>query len=194
MVRFPRFPRRATVLTLLMVLFVGTLSAQTFASLRLVERPAPEGFENARRYEIAYLDKDGNELGEKDFPATAKMTDMEFIQAALVREIRTKEYEAQGFKVDIHQVLPTTIEEILSLVAEDFPSGSSHWDPANRQRLATYLRNDPQALVLYKMNVWAETVDGVSEETVPLILRLKQCPGQRDLLTFFFVTTLKYQE
>ncbi|NLI78943.1 MAG: hypothetical protein GX442_21190 [Candidatus Riflebacteria bacterium] len=166
------------------------LVAATFDTIRLEPRLAPAGWENARRYEIAYLATGGEELGEPDFPLHAKAQEIDFIMAGVVRELLAREYGPKGVKADTQAVATATADEILSLAAGRAPGRSPAWDPANLENLARYLQTAPDSLMLYKAVVRVEGADGsVAEETVPLLVRFKQCPGQRDLLSLFFVTT-----
>ncbi|RCK81179.1 MAG: hypothetical protein OZSIB_2556 [Candidatus Ozemobacter sibiricus] len=173
---------------LLLVLLAWPVGAVTFTSLRLVPRQTPDGFENARRYEVAYLGPNGRELNEPDFPSSLKIKEMDFILAGVARQLLDLEYAAVGRKADVQAVASTTADEILALVSGKHSFGAPAWDPANQETLARYLQTAPDSLHLYVMRVLVTRGDNESEEeVVPLLLRLKHCPGQRDLLTLFFL-------
>lgn len=179
------------VILLLVVALVQPLAAQPFAKIDLEPRLAPEGWENARRDEIMYLDQAGEEMGESELPFYVKKQELDLILAGVVRQILAREYETQGYKIAVHQVASSTPEEILNLAAGGSADGSGKWNPETLINLARYMQNDPDHLFLFKMTAQVETGEGTSEEVLPLLLRMKQCPGQRDLVSFFFVTNRK---
>ncbi|HNV69721.1 MAG TPA: hypothetical protein PKO06_08495 [Candidatus Ozemobacteraceae bacterium] len=183
---------RTHALTLILALFTLLVAipawAETpFAKIDLEPRLAPEGWENARRYEIIYLDAGGEELGEADLPFYMKKQEIDLILAGVVRQILAREYETQGFKISVHQVTSSTPQEILLMAAVGSGNGKDRWAPETLTNLYQYMNNDPTHLFLYKMTAQLETEAGTVEEKLPLLLRMKQCPGQRDLISFFFV-------
>lgn len=174
-------------------LFVSVLAATagSFAEIRLEPRANPQGFENARRYEVVFLASEAGSLEEVDPSPDAKVEEIDFVLAGIVREYLKLEYEGNGLKADVQKILPTTASEILDLVAGEYAGGTPKWDPANRKVLEAYLGNDVSSILLFKMHA-VVTVSGVPLETVfPIIIRWKACPAQRDLVTLFFVTTGK---
>lgn len=183
---------------MLVILFVVaaavSASAGSFAELQLEPRADPEGFENARRYEIIYLASESGSLEETDPPLSAKLEEMDFILAGIVREYLKREYEGNGLKADVRQILPTTASEVIELVSGEFSAGTSKWDPANQKTLAAYLGNCVSALRLYKLHAIVNLAGHPVERTVPVIIRLKACPAQRDLVTLFHVNTRALQE
>ncbi len=183
--------RALTVILALFALFMAMPSraATPFAKIDLEPRLAPEGWENARRYEVVYSDENGEELGEAELPFYIKKQEIDLIIAGVVRQILAREYETQGFKIVVHQVAPSTPQEILLLAAIGSGDGKDRWAPETLTNLYNYMNNDPTHLFLYKMSAQLETDAGPVVENLPLLLRMKQCPGQRDLISFFFVSS-----
>ena len=178
-------------LSLLLAVWSPPLQAQSFSTIQLNPRTTPEGWENARRYEIGYFSQAGDALEEVDLPNQVKYREIDLILAGVVKELLAKEFDPGKFKVDNQQVASTTAADILDLVATSFPSGSPGWSPAHQTILANYLQNFPHTMMLYKMEIHGTTEEGAVDQTIPLILRLKQTPAQPDLLSLFFVTTRK---
>jgi|GEM_PF-6696186 len=183
------------ILLMILLSLVGQLAfAASFTTIRLEPRVAPQGFENGKRYEIAYFIQNEESLDQVDPTSEEKIESADLILAGVVRELLRIEYTEKGFKQEIQQVQPTTVEEIIALASGKFPAGSPAWVPENLKNLTTYLSNSIDSLKLYKMEVRVEIDGNIIEQAIPLIIRPKVCPGQRDMVTLFFVTTQKYSK
>ncbi len=182
--------RNLAVLFFLIIAIQPAFSA-SFSAIRLDPRAAPQGFENGRRYDIAYLASKGDQIVPVDPDPEEKKANADLILASIVRELMNREFAEKGSKAEVIQVQPASASEILTLTTVTKAPGIPAWSPENQATLATWLENGKDSLELYLMFVRVETPGFVLEQTVPLIIRPKVCPGQRDMLTLFFVTTQK---
>jgi hypothetical protein len=181
--------RLALALGLVLVIWSLPLLAQSFSTIQLRPRSNPEGWENARRYEIGYFTGTSDAAAEVNPPNPVKLREIDLVLAGIVKDITAREYDPARVTIDNQQVATITAGGILDLTGTDFPTGSKAWSAENRAMLTDYLQKFPQAMLLYKFDIRITSPEGIIEQTIPLILRLKQTPYQPDLLTIFFVTT-----
>lgn len=151
---------------------------------------APEGFLNARRYQITYFFKD--EAGSRQvFPTLEeKKRDYDLILAKAVREYIEDEYFTKNKGMDEHVVNDSNKGEIFDLVSKQYLSDA--WQDENFNALRQYINRSYDRMMLFTMNVYLDYAmpDGgynYGNDLNPVLLRFAKSQQATDDVTFIQV-------
>jgi hypothetical protein len=125
-----------------------------FTEIKIEEIPAPNHFQNSRRYLLTYYKQTENSFLQV-FPTLAeKERDHDLILAKAVRQYLEDEYHQKNKGMDEHVVEPSNKGEIFDLVAGNYLS--SPWKDENINALRQYVNRNFKYIKMFVLNVYLD--------------------------------------